>query len=357
MRQKIKNVETMRTIYLMIAACVLGACSGGRQEKMLVRSVYTVVPMESGTETTKQYTGRVEEAHHINLGFKTAGQLTRILVEEGDYVHEGELLAELDTVDYRLAVDALQIQYEQLKDEVARTKQLFEERSVSANDYEKATAGLQQLAIQLQANQNKLAYTKLYAPADGYIEAVNFSPAEMVDAGRAVFELLDVSHMEVTADIPASLYLQRDRFTGFECTSAYAGKHPLRLLGITPKADGSQLYRMRLGFDGQTDARLTAGMNVEIAVHLADSAREGMTLPLSTLCRQGENTYVWVVNADTTVSKRQVTLLHTDAEERAVVSGVRENEQVVRAGVNYLREGDKVRVIAAPSQTNVGGLL
>ena len=95
----------------MIAACVLGACSGGRQEKTLVRSVYTVVPMESGTETTKQYTGRVEEAHHINLGFKTAGQLTRILVEEGDYVHEGELLAELDTVDYRLAVDALQIQY------------------------------------------------------------------------------------------------------------------------------------------------------------------------------------------------------------------------------------------------------
>ena len=325
----------MRTIYLMIAACVLGACSGGRQEKTLVRSVYTVVPMESGTETTKQYTGRVEEAHHINLGFKTAGQLTRILVEEGDYVHEGELLAELDTVDYRLAVDALQIQYEQLKDEVARTKQLFEERSVSANDYEKATAGLQQLAIQLQANQNKLAYTKLYAPADGYIE----------------------SHMEVTADIPASLYLQRDRFTGFECTSAYAGKHPLRLLGITPKADGSQLYRMRLGFAGQTDARLTAGMNVEIAVHLADSVREGMTLPLSTLCRQGGNTYVWVVNADTTVSKRQVTLLHSDAEERAVVSGVRENEQVVRAGVNYLQEGDKVRVIAAPSQTNVGGLL
>ena len=98
-------------------------------------------------------------------------------------------------------------------------------------------------------------------------------------------------------------------------------------------------------------------MNVEIAVHLADSVREGMTLPLSTLCRQGGNTYVWVVNADTTVSKRQVTLLHTDAEERAVVSGVRENEQVVRAGVNYLQEGDKVRVIAAPSQTNVGGLL
>ena len=221
--------------------CLLGSCAGEQQSTPFLRSVYTTHPFTRGEESSSIYSGIVEESHDVGLGFKTAGQLKKILVEEGDFVRKGELLAELDDVDYQLAVDALQIQYEQLKDEVARTKQLFEERSVSANDYEKATAGLQQLAIQLQANQNKLAYTKLYAPADGYIEAVNFSPAEMVDAGRAVFELLDVSHMEVTADIPASLYLQRDRFTGFECTSAYAGKHPLRLLGITPKADGSQL--------------------------------------------------------------------------------------------------------------------
>ena len=129
--------------------------------------------------------GIVREAHTISLGFKTAGQIERICVKEGDYVRRGQLLAELDNADYRLGVEALQIQYDQLEDEVGRTKQLFDRKSISANDYEKAVAGLRQLGVQLQVNKNKLDYTKLYAPTDGYVQSVNFSPAEMVDAGSA----------------------------------------------------------------------------------------------------------------------------------------------------------------------------
>lgn len=63
------------------------------------------------------------------------------------------MLAELDDEDYKLGVEALQIQYNQLKDEVARTRKLFEQKSVSANDYEKASAGLRQLGVQLQVNK------------------------------------------------------------------------------------------------------------------------------------------------------------------------------------------------------------
>ena len=151
---------------MTIAACILlGACSGGRKNAPFIKSVYVTTPVKQETEITKNYSGIIEEAHCINLGFKTAGQLSRLWVKEGDYVRQGQLLAELDSVDYQLAVEALQIQYDQLKDEMGRTAQLFRERSISANDYEKATAGLEQLAVQLEANKNKLAYTKLYAPS------------------------------------------------------------------------------------------------------------------------------------------------------------------------------------------------
>ena len=147
-------------------------------------------------ETTHviNHSGIVREAHTISLGFKTAGQIERIHVREGDYVRQGQLLAELDDADYRLGVEALQIQYDQLEDEVERTKRLFDQKSVSVNDYEKAVAGLRQLGVQLQVNKNKLDYTKLYAPIDGYVQSVNFSPAEMVDAGTALFTLLDMSY-------------------------------------------------------------------------------------------------------------------------------------------------------------------
>ena len=166
---KKKNLVCTSTLLI----CILCSCGKTQKSSLPVHSVEVTCPSPSCKTVTKSYSGIVREAHEISLGFKTAGQIKYIHVKEGDRVRKGELLAELDDADYKLGVDALQIQYDQLKDEVARTGKLFEQKSVSANDYEKATAGLKQLGIQLQVNKNKLEYTKLYSPTDGYIQTVN----------------------------------------------------------------------------------------------------------------------------------------------------------------------------------------
>lgn len=345
---------------MIVVAGVFASCGDAPQGGSTVHSVMVTTPEAMEGTVVKNYSGIVREAHTINLGFKTPGQIERILVAEGDYVHKGQLLAELDDADYRLGVEALQIQYDQLKDEVGRTEQLYRQKSISANDYEKATAGLRQLGVQLQANKNKLNYTKLYAPTDGYIQAVNFSPAEMVDAGTALFTLLDVSRMEVVADIPVAEYQQRDRFTRyFSRVAGSASELPMQLLSLTPKADGNQLYQLRLAFVGQPDKQLTAGMNVEVGIVMADTtATTGVVVPLCAVFRDGDTSCVWVLGADSTLVKQQVVLGGSDSRGRAVIrEGLTGSEQIVRAGVNALQEGEKVRVIERASKTNVGGLL
>lgn len=345
---------------MIVVAGVFASCGDAPQGGSTVHSVMVTTPEAMEGTVVKNYSGIVREAHTINLGFKTPGQIERIFVAEGDYVHKGQLLAELDDADYRLGVEALQIQYDQLKDEVGRTEQLYRQKSISANDYEKATAGLRQLGVQLQANKNKLNYTKLYAPTDGYIQAVNFSPAEMVDAGTALFTLLDVSRMEVVADIPVAEYQQRDRFTRYFCQVAGSeGELPMQLLSLTPKADGNQLYQLRLAFVGQPDKQLTAGMNVEVGIVMADTtATTGVVVPLCAVFRDGDTSCVWVLGADSTLVKQQVVLDGSDSRGRAVIrEGLTGSEQIVRAGVNALQEGEKVRVIERASKTNVGGLL
>lgn len=349
-----------RAIMMIVVAGIFASCGDAPQGGSTVHSVMVTTPEAMEGAVVKNYSGVVREAHTINLGFKTPGQIERILVAEGDYVHKGQLLAELDDADYRLGVEALQIQYDQLKDEVGRTEQLYRQKSISANDYEKATAGLRQLGVQLQANKNKLNYTKLYAPTDGYIQAVNFSPAEMVDAGTALFTLLDVSRMEVVADIPVAEYQQRDRFTRyFSRVAGSASELPMQLLSLTPKADGNQLYQLRLAFVGQPDKQLTAGMNVEVGIVMADTtATTGVVVPLCAVFRDGDTSCVWVLGADSTLVKQQVVLDGSDSRGRAVIrEGLTGSEQIVRAGVNALQEGEKVRVIERASKTNVGGLL
>mgnify|MGYP003204415176 CR=1 FL=1 len=354
-------MKRLNMISVIVTAGTLCACGGVSHENSDRRSVVLTEPVLLESIHVINHSGIVREAHTISLGFKTAGQIDRIFVREGDYVRKGTLLAELDDTDYRLGVEALQIQYDQLEEEVARTKQLFGQKSVSANDYEKAVAGLKQLGVQLQVNKNKLDYTKLYAPTDGYVQSVNFSPAEMVDAGTALFTLLDVSYMEVVADIPADEYRQRNFFTRFYCKVAGIEEgFPMKLSSYTPKADGNQLYQLRLIFDGQPDKRLTAGMNAEIGIVVADTgANPGFAVPLRAVFHdnEGDKPCVWVFGADSTVSKRPVVLDGTDGEGRAVViEGLTGKEHIVRAGVNVLQEGERVRVTGKPNKTNVGGL-
>ena len=349
-----------RLITMMIVAGTLCACGRSSHEHSEIRSVVLTEPVILESSNVINYSGIVREAHTISLGFKTAGQIKRIHVREGDYIRRGELLAELDDADYRLGVEALQIQYDQLKDEVERTSQLFIQKSISANDYEKAVAGLKQLGVELQANKNQLGYTKLYAPTDGYVQNVNFSPAEMVDAGTAVFTLLDVSHMEVVVDIPVSEYRQRDRFARYYCKAMGIDKEmPMKLLSLTPKADGNQLYQLRLTFMEQPDKQLTAGMNVEIGIVVADTvSAHGVAVPLHAVFRDKESVCVWVFGQDSTVSKRHIVLGNTDSEGRAIViEGLTGEERIVRAGVNVLQEGQQVRVVERTSKTNIGGLL
>lgn len=355
----------MEKIFVVLCGLfVLCGCTKPQEESTFRRSVCVTEPLPAGASARKTYPGIVEEADGISLGFKTPGQLKRIAVKEGDFVRGGQLLAELDDADYKLGVEALQIQYDQLQAEVERARRLFEKKSMSANDFEKASAGLRQLAVQLEVNKNKLSYTKLYAPVSGYVQSVNFSPAEMVDAGTSVFNLLDVSGMEVVVDIPASLYSRASDFNGFAGRVPGTGENewfPLTFLSIVPKADSNQLYRMRLGVPAERVKALTSGMNMEVTVDIKGK-EDGVPvfeLPLSALFRDsGGDACVWVLEADSMVVKRPVTIDPAHSVAFAMVtSGLEGGEKVVRAGVNVLSDGEKVKVIAEPTETNVGGLL
>lgn len=348
----------MKYLFLACVALLLAGCSDAQKEENYLKSVH-VCDVGSGAEASGwTFAGVVEENDNISLGFKTAGQIHRIFVKEGDRVRRGQLLAELDGSDYQLGVDALQIQYDQLKEEVERAKRLYEMRSMSANDYEKAVAGLRQLGVQLQVNKNKLAYTKLYALTSGIIESVNFAPAEMVDAGTAVFTLLDVGRMQIVCDIPAGVYLRRDEFRNITCRSAHGGEEiPVSLISIVPKADGNQLYRMQLALGAAAAKEITSGMNVEVRIE-GECAKGEIRLPASSLFRKGNDSYVWVLRQDSTVTARKVQLTgEMKGAEVAILDGVGPTDKVVRAGVSMLHEGEKVKVIKKESATNAGGLL
>ena len=351
----------MKKGFLAITSiCLLCSCGNQGNDEQHLRFVETARPVEVADIVTQTFSGIIEEAHQTNLAFKIAGQIKTIAVSEGQRVSKGQLMAALDDADYKLEKEAIEIQYNQVKDEVERTRRLYEQKSVSRNDYEKATAGLQQLAVQLQGYRNKLDYTKLYAPYDCFVQKVNFDPAEMVNAGSTIFEIIDASRFEVVIDIPANAKTQDLQTTKFYCKSQYSNNEvPVTLKSIVPKADGNQLYRARFTMPRPETGTITAGMNAEVIFKSVKNSLDNQTtIPASSVLNDGTDTYVWVVNPDSTLTRRNVEIDRITSDGTAFLnSGLDGSEIVVRSGASTLQAGEKVKIMPEAAESNVGGLL
>ena len=355
-----KIVNRMAATLISMAA-VISCAGGGNAGEPAIRTVKTMTVSQADSTGTLTYPGIVQEMHTINVAFKTAGQLAHINVKEGDYIKEGQLIASLDDADYKLGVEALQIQYDQVSDEVSRVRELYKKKSVSANDYEKAEAGLRQLAVQLQVNKNKLAYTKLYAPVSGYVKSVNFAKSEMVDAGTPLISMMDVSGLEVLTDIAASDYMDRSSFTSISVRAASGETCGAKLISIVPKADGNQLYRMtlriNLGVSLMKNSFLP-GTNVEVNIGKDGlNAGKEVAIPLSAIRYDVSQAYVWAVGANSSIVRVNVNVTPSPDVTKAYVTGIAPGDQIVTAGAASLKEGEKVNVLQQPSETNIGGLL
>lgn len=345
-----------KIMYTLAAAIALASCISEKKEVAL-HSVMTVQPSVVGGSELKQFAGQVKEQADVNLGFKTAGQILKIYVKEGQAVRKGQLLAQLDDKDYLLGVKAAEAQYNQLKNEVERLTKLYEKKSVSGNDYEKATAGLEQVSVNLENNMNKVKYTKLYAPASGIIQSVNFEVMEMVNAGTPVFNILYTGGMQVEVSIPTSVYLQRGNLKGAYC-SINGHSYTARLISIVPKADNTQLYKATFAID-KAGQDVVSGMNANVQLDInSGQERAGLSLPVNAVFEDGGKSYVWVVGKDSTVSRQEISIRGAGDDGSVIVSsGLNGDETVVRAGVHALQDKEKVRIIAKESGTNVGGML
>lgn len=346
------------TSIVLFAATACGSNDSGNNREEIVHNVFVTSVAPAGGSGSRDFVGIVEEGRTISLGFKTAGQIESIYVKEGDYVRAGQLLAALDADDYSLLVKQLQVQYDQVAGDFKRLEYLHDHGNVSESEFEKARAGLEQLGVQLQLNKNKLDYTRLSAPVNGYITKVNFEKSEMVNAGTPVFDIMDDASLEVLVDLPVNEFERRNNFTTFRAVDKDGSAIPLELLSITPKADNNQLYLMRLAVPKSHRGGITAGRTVNVSVFASASTdAPTFSVPLRSIVNSNGSTGVWMLLPDSTITLRPVAVGLPDGANVTITGGLDGSETIVLAGVNSLREGEKVKVIPSESETNIGNLL
>lgn len=343
-----------------LPALLLQGCAPHRDGDNRPPAVQVDTAETYGSGRTLEFPGRVKAAEEVNLAFQIPGTLLRVHARQGTSVRQGELIAELDERDYRLRLEAVEAEYENIRAEAERVIALYADSVATPDAYDKARYGLRQIEAKYESCRNQLADTKIYAPFDGIVQRRLFDPPTVVAAGMPVVTLLSGSAPEIEINIPGSEYVRRGEFAAFEAAfDFWPGRRiPLRLLSVAPKANANQLYTVRLGIPAGTDPMPAPGMNTMVSVSYRPADTGRTSVPATALFREGDASCVWVFAADSTVHRRAVAVesLHTDG--RAVLSsGLDAGERIVSSGVHRLHEGQKTAPLPAESETNVGGLL
>lgn len=361
--------EIIDTLWKRIVVClwVLGmffplvSCRKTTPVVEIPKLVKTVAVGEQGGELSVTYPGKVAAASNVKLAFRVAGPIKTMKVNSGQYVKKGQLLAELDPRDYLIQFNATQAEYNQIKGESDRVIELYHRGSVSVNEYDKAVAAKKRVTALYQAHRNALQDTRLLAPFDGYIQNKYFEAPEIVNQGTPVVSMIDNNYYEVNIDIPSSDFIRREDFVGYQAVSDVYPERvlPLELLDITQGANYNQLFNVRFRVRRDSFPWLASGMSVSVTILFKPSTGELSTIPISALIQKSGKSYVWLYHSqDSVITLTPVEVQQIMKDGTAVIrSELKRGQTIISAGVNDLKEGEKVRLLPPVPASNVGGLL
>lgn len=350
---------TGRVGYLGLAlAAGLAACGNEQGAADAPRPVLVVHPVADTGRADIAYAGEVRAREESQLGFRVGGKLVRRLVDVGDRVRAGQVLAELDPGDLQLQAQASQAQLVAAQAELARAQadraryaklakdQLVSRSTLDAQDAAYAAAAGQVRAIraQLDVARNQAAYAQLRAPRDGAIALRQAEVGQVVAAGQAVFSLAGDSGREAVFAVPEGAI---DSVHVGQAVSVEPWSRPgVRLAGtvreLAPAADpATRTYAARATL-AQADG-VMLGQSVRVFLDGVGTNR-ALSVPLGAVQRtSGGATSVWVVTPATGRLHLSPVRLGTWDEDRVpVLSGLRASDWIVAAGGHLLREGEAV---------------
>jgi membrane fusion protein, multidrug efflux system len=365
----------MRSTLLLslLSVAVLAACSKAEPASAPIRAVRTMTVTSDSAGGSYEYAAEVKARTESRLGFRVGGKVVRRVVDVGDTVKAGQVLAQLDPQDLKLGQEAAhaglvaaQANLDQTQADFKRFKELRDQGFISSAELERretalkaAQAQFDQSRVQASVQGNQAGYATLVADANGVITSVDAEPGMVVAAGAPVVRLAHDGPRDVVFSVP------EDKVNLIKAAQAAAqpGRLKVKLWGGT-ESFPAHIREVAAAADPVTrtfSVKADLGQAPSAAVRLGQTATviadtpkvAGITkLPLSALREAQGKTAVWVVDKATmTVASKPVQVAGAEGNEAVITGGVSPGEVIVTAGVHVLNPGQQVKLYSDPTAT------
>ncbi|WP_082566250.1 MULTISPECIES: efflux RND transporter periplasmic adaptor subunit [unclassified Ensifer] len=368
-----KLIEFRRRISFFATAALLSTLAatlaGCSQEKTdataVVRPVKVVEIAEADTARQLSYSGSVRARTEMNLGFRVSGKIVERVVNVGDRVKVGDLLARVDATDYELAVrsasanlEAAERQVETVKLVRDRAEQLLARKFASQAQFDQSVLSYNQAVATRDAAksavsqvENQVTYTNLVSDRPGIVTTINADVGQVVGSGTPVATVAVEGEKEVQVAVPETEIANFK--TGLPVKVGLWSDTGLSLDGTVREVAGSadpqsRTFSVRVSLPN--DPRVLLGMTATVEAS-AGNGKPYVSVPLSALAQKDGYTIVWVVDRGTeTVSSRPVTLSDFTADGVRVTDGLEVGDLVVAAGTQFMADDLKVTISNATTQ-------
>jgi RND family efflux transporter MFP subunit len=342
---------------LTVALMASGSSKPGVRDPRLLSPSVEIFEAQAGTSNMRTFTGIVEARVQSDLGFRVGGKILERSVNTGQRVQKGQPLMRLDPEDLRLSaaaqqanVEAARAKYTQTKADEARFAALVKSGAVSRQEYDLAREALDTAKAQLDAaeaqarvSNNSSEYAVLTADSDGVIVRTLSEPGQVVAAGQTVIQLAHDGPREAVINLPEGVRPD----LGTTASARLYGQDQIyqaRLRELSDAADpASRTFEARYVLEGEA-ALAPLGSTVTITLVTGhNSGNKFVQVPVGAIYDRGSGPGVWIVDGNSKVKFRSVTIASIGQEEVILSHGLDPGEKVVALGAHLLHEGQVIK--------------
>ena len=315
--------------------------------------VETGQPVRGDIHAVYAGTAPIEAYAEADVIAKVAGEVREILVEEGDDVDEGQVLARLDGDRLRLELNESEARLRKMRRDYQRNVELSEQGLISEGDFEKIKFDMEALEATHNLARLELDYTQIRAPIAGVISERYVKRGNTLNVDDPVFRVTSLDPLVSYLHVPEREFrnIRAGQPVGLDIDALEGPPVIASVTRVSPIVDpDTGTFKITIEIsDGER--RIKPGMFARIGV-VYDTHVNALQVPRSAILEELGESSVFVVEDDIAVRKR-VTTGFSDRGMVEITDGLGDDENVIVVGQIGLKADAKVTVINAPDADQV----
>lgn len=330
----------------LILWCI--SCNSEKKEKTESATFNVTSPLVKDTLIDKEYVAQIRSVNHIELRAQEKGYIQSIYVDEGQFVHKGQLLFKIMPNLYESDVNRAKAEAKYAEIEYQNTKNLSDKDIVAPQEMAMAKARYEKAKAELASTNTHLQFTEIRAPFSGIVGKLHVRKGSLVDDGELITELSDNSKMWVYFNVPEAEYLNQ--------MDGRKNNEPLHVR--LKMANGKEFTQegvvetIESDFDNETgniayratfpnpNGLLRYGETGNILI--TSPYLGAVMIPQKATFEELEKKYVYVITKDNKVKAREIKIAAELPHIYVVASGLGKDERILLDGLRLVQENQKI---------------